>query len=239
MITLRKAEDRGHADHGWLDSWHTFSFADYHDRDQMGWGALRVINEDVVEPGQGFGMHGHRDMEIVTYLLRGSLEHRDSMGNGAVIRPGEVQRMSAGRGVMHSEFNPSETEPVHLLQIWIEPRIRGVQPSYEQKFFAVEGRAGRLQLLASPDGREGSMALNQDACVFSAVLRQGETVEHALAPGRLAYVQVVGGRIRLGETVLGAGDGAKIAGETTLALRAEGTEPSEFLLFDLPPSPKP
>ncbi|MGB0128632.1 MAG: pirin family protein [Rhodocyclaceae bacterium] len=237
MITLRKAEERGHADHGWLDSWHTFSFADYHDPAQMGWGALRVINEDVVEPGKGFGKHGHRDMEIITYLLQGSLEHRDSMGNGEVIRPGEVQRMSAGRGVMHSEFNPSATDPVHLLQIWIEPRIRGVQPSYEQKLFTAEGRRGRLQVLASPDGREGSVVLNQHAFLYAAVLEAGASVEHALEPGRLAYVHGVRGRIRVGDVTIAAGDGAKIGDETALKLTAEGEGQSEFLLFDLPPLP--
>lgn len=236
MITLRKAADRGHARHGWLESWHSFSFADYYDAAQMGWGVLRVINEDVVAPGKGFGMHGHRDMEIVTYLLSGSLEHRDSMGNGAVIRPGEVQRMSAGRGVKHSEFNPSETEAVHLLQIWIEPRIRGVEPSYEQKVFPLEGRRGRLQLLASPDGRDGSVVLNQFATIFAATLKPGERVEHPLAPGRLAYVQGICGRIRLGSLPMDAGDGAKIQGEAALEIVGNGESASEVLVFDLPPA---
>jgi len=182
MITLRKAAERGHANHGWLDTWHTFSFADYHDPAQMGWSALRVINEDVVAPGMGFGMHGHRDMEIVTWILDGALEHKDSMGNGAVIRPGEAQRMSAGKGVLHSEFNPAPDQPTHLLQIWIEPNVRGVKPSYEQTFFPPEERRGRLRLIASNDGREGSVTIHPDAALYTALLAPGEAVRHALAP---------------------------------------------------------
>jgi redox-sensitive bicupin YhaK (pirin superfamily) len=232
MIALRKATERGHADHGWLDTWHTFSFADYHDPAQMGWSALRVINEDFVQPGQGFGTHGHRDMEIVTYLLDGALEHKDSMGNGTVIRPGEVQRMSAGKGVMHSEFNPSATEVSHLLQIWIEPNVRGVKPSYEQTFFAPEARRGRLRLVASSDGREGSVTIRQDAALYAALLVPGEAVRHALAPGRHAYLHVARGAVRLNNQSLQHGDGAKIADEENLEIAA--SEDAEILLFDLP-----
>jgi hypothetical protein len=232
MITLRPAAARGHAHHGWLDTWHTFSFADYHDPAQMGWSALRVINEDVVAPGTGFGMHGHRDMEIVTWILDGALEHKDSMGNGAVIRPGEAQRMSAGSGVLHSEFNPSQEAPTHLLQIWIEPNVRGVKPSYEQAFFPPEERRGRLRLIASPDGREGSVVLRQDAALYAALLAPGEAVRHALAPGRRAYLHVARGAVRLKSQSLQHGDGAKIADETDLEIAA--TQDAEILLFDLP-----
>ncbi len=232
MLLLRPAAERGHADHGWLDTWHTFSFADYHDPAQMGWSALRVINEDFIAPGQGFGMHGHRDMEIVTYLLGGALEHKDSMGNGATIRPGEVQRMSAGRGVLHSEFNPSATEASHLLQIWIEPNVRGVRPSYEQTSFPPEVRRGQLRLVASGDGRDGSVTIHQDAALYAALLASGETVRHALAPGRRAYLQVARGAVTLNSQPLQDGDGAKIAEETDLEISA--TREAEILLFDLP-----
>lgn len=232
MITLRKAAERGHANHGWLDTWHTFSFADYHDPAQMGWSALRVINEDVVAPGQGFGMHGHRDMEIVTWILDGALEHKDSMGNGAVIRPGEAQRMSAGKGVLHSEFNPSQEKVTHLLQIWIEPSVRGVKPSYEQTFFPPEERRGRLRLIASSDGREGSVTLHQDAALYTALLARGEAVRHALAPGRRAYLHVARGAVQLESQSLRDGDGARIADETDLEIAA--TQDAEILLFDLP-----
>jgi redox-sensitive bicupin YhaK (pirin superfamily) len=232
MIVLRKSAERGHADHGWLQSWHTFSFADYHDPAQMGWGALRVINEDYVAPGMGFGTHGHRDMEIVTWLLDGALEHKDSMGNGAVIRPGEAQRMSAGKGVLHSEFNPSSDETAHLLQIWIEPNVRGVRPSYEQTFFPTEERRGKLRLVASGDGREGSVTIHQDAALYTALLAPGETVRHALAAGRHAYLHVARGAVTLNSQPLRDGDGAKIADETDLEIAA--TQDAEILLFDLP-----
>ena len=232
MITLRKSSNRGHADHGWLQSWHTFSFADYHDPAEMGWHGLRVINEDIVQPGKGFGMHGHRDMEIVTWILDGALEHKDSMGNGEVIRPGEAQRMSAGKGVLHSEFNPSQEQATHLLQIWIEPNVRGVRPSYEQTFFPSEERRGRLRLVASHDGREGSVTIHQDAALYAALLAPGETVRHALAAGRHAYLHVARGAVRLNSQSLRDGDGAKIADEAELDIAA--TSDAEILLFDLP-----
>ncbi len=232
MILLRKSAERGHANHGWLDTWHSFSFADYHDPAEMGWGVLRVINEDFIAPGMGFGTHGHRDMEIVTYLLDGALEHKDSLGNGAVIRPGEVQRMSAGRGVLHSEFNPSATNASHLLQIWIEPNVRGVKPSYEQTFFPPEARRGQLRLVASGDGREGSVTIHQDAALYASLLAPGEAVRHALAPGRRAYLHVARGAVTLKSQLLRDGDGAKIADETELEINA--SQDAEILLFDLP-----
>ncbi|MBX3675500.1 MAG: pirin family protein [Rhodocyclaceae bacterium] len=231
MITLRKSEARGHAEHGWLESWHTFSFADYYDPAEMSWRSLRVINEDIIQPGKGFGTHGHRDMEIVTYLLGGELEHKDSMGNGAVIRPGEVQRMSAGKGVMHSEFNPSPEATTHLLQIWIEPSVRGVPPSYEQTYFPVEERRGRLRLVASRDGRDGSVTIHQDAALYAALLAAGESVRHAPAQGRHAYLHVARGKVDLNGVQLGAGDGAKIAEESELRISAAAD--AEILLFDL------
>ena len=232
MIQIRKGSERGHADHGWLQSWHTFSFADYHDPAEMGWHGLRVINEDIVQPGKGFGMHGHRDMEIVTWILDGALEHKDSMGNGEVIRPGEAQRMSAGKGVLHSEFNPSQEKATHLLQIWIEPNVRGVRPSYEQTFFPPEERHGRLRLVASSDGREGSVTIHQDAALHAALLAPGEAVRHALAEGRHAYLHVARGAVRLNSQSLQDGDGAKIADEENLEIVA--SEDAEILLFDLP-----
>ncbi|MBA3903132.1 MAG: quercetin 2,3-dioxygenase [Rhodocyclaceae bacterium] len=232
MIQIRKSTARGHANHGWLDTWHSFSFADYYDPAEMGWGALRVINEDFVQPGKGFGTHGHRDMEIITYILSGALEHKDSMGNGEVIRPGEVQRMSAGKGVLHSEFNPSPEEIVHLLQIWIEPAVKGVPPSYEQKFFAPEERRGRLRLIASRNGREGSVTIHQDAAVYVSLLASGEQTSHALAPGRRAYLHLAKGQAKLNGNALQAGDGAKIADEPALNIAADAD--AELLLFDLP-----
>lgn len=232
MITLRKSAERGHAQHGWLDSYHTFSFADYHDPKQMGWGPLRVINEDLVEPAKGFPTHGHRDMEIFTFILEGELEHKDSMGNGTVIRPGDVQRMSAGRGVMHSEFNPSKTERVHLLQIWIEPAVSNLAPSYEQKHFSPKERRGCLRLLAYNDGRESSVVIHQDAAIYASLLATGERVTHQLAPGRRAYLQVARGDVTLNGQSISAGDGAKIQDEASLAIEAQGEV--EFLLFDLP-----
>ena len=231
MITIRRSGERGHADHGWLDTWHTFSFADYYDPAHMGFRALRVINEDRVSPGQGFGTHPHRDMEIVTYLLEGALEHRDSMGNGTVIRPGEVQRMSAGTGITHSEFNPSGLEPVHLLQIWIHPAKVGQTPGYEQKRFPQEERRGRLRLVASPDGREGSLTIHQDVFIHSTLLESGDEVLFPLQPGRHAWLQVARGRVGLNGLHLDQGDGAAV-GEEAL-LRVTGFAPSELLLFDL------
>ena len=232
MLKVRKAEARGHANHGWLDTWHTFSFADYYDPREMGYGALRVINDDKVEPGQGFGTHGHRDMEIITYVLEGALEHKDSMGNGSIIRPGNVQRMSAGTGVRHSEFNPSREERVHLLQIWIEPKITGARPGYEEKQFGPADKKGRLRLIASPDGRDGSVTIHQDALVYAALLDGKDAVAHALAPGRRAYVHVARGAVTVNGAALTGGDGAKIEAESSIELKdARG---AEVLLFDLP-----
>jgi len=232
MITLRPATERGHASHGWLDSWHTFSFAGYYDPQQMGFSVLRVINDDHVQPGQGFGMHGHRDMEIVTYLLEGVLEHKDSMGNGSLIRPGEVQRMSAGTGVQHSEFNASRTDLVHLLQIWLLPARDGIAPSYEQKMFPAEDKRGRLRLIASPDGREGSVVLHQDACLYATLLDGEERAVHRFAPGRVGYVHVARGEVALAGLALQAGDGARINDEQEVVL-SDGRQ-AEVLLFDLP-----
>jgi redox-sensitive bicupin YhaK (pirin superfamily) len=232
MITVRRSQDRGQYDHGWLDTRHTFSFAGYHDPRHMGFRVLRVINEDRVRPGQGFGTHPHRDMEIVSYVLSGALEHRDSMGNGSTIRPGEVQRMSAGTGVLHSEFNPSASEPVHFLQIWILPERPGLAPGYEQKRFPDEEKRGRLRLLASSDGRDGSVTIHQDARILAAALEDGEEVRHALAPGRHAWVQVTRGEVELGGERLAAGDGAALSGEAAATVRGRST--AEVLLFDLP-----
>jgi redox-sensitive bicupin YhaK (pirin superfamily) len=234
MITIRRAKERGHADHGWLDTFHTFSFADYWDPRHMGWGPLRVINEDRVAPASGFPTHAHRDMEIITYVLEGALEHRDSLGTGSVIRPGEVQRMSAGTGVRHSEYNASKTEPVHLLQIWIEPARTGIAPGYEQKTFGEAERRGRLRLIAAPDGRDGAVTIHQDATVYAATLARGERVEHALAPGRLGWLQVARGALLVNGEQLAQGDGAAIEGERAITL--EAVEPAETLLFDLPGS---
>ncbi|MBI3570152.1 MAG: pirin family protein [Gammaproteobacteria bacterium] len=230
MIQLRKANDRGHANHGWLDSWHTFSFADYHDPRHMAFSVLRVINEDFVEPGQGFPTHPHRDMEIITWILEGALEHKDSLGTGSVIRPGDAQRMSAGTGIRHSEFNPSKDEATHLLQIWIMPNQQGVTPSYEQKSIAPADLVNRLRLVASPNGAEGSVTIHQDARLFVTRLKNGE-VTHTLAPGRRAWVQVARGELTLNGQKLTAGDGAGIENESRLILAADD---AEALLFDLP-----
>ena len=231
MIELRRAAERGHANHGWLDSWHSFSFAEYHDPAHMGFGSLRVINDDRVAPGMGFGTHGHRDMEIVSYVLAGSLEHRDSMGNGSVIVPGDVQRMSAGRGVQHSEYNPSPTEPAHFLQIWILPKVTGIAPSYEQKAFPAEEKRGRLRLIASPDGAESSVTIHQDARLYAALLDGDEAASLALSPGRRAYVHVARGRVSANGVELAAGDAIKLTGEAAVSL-ARGAE-AEVLVFDL------
>ena len=231
MIEVRRAAERGHANHGWLDSWHSFSFAEYHDPAHMGFGSLRVINDDRVAPGMGFGTHGHRDMEIVSYVLAGSLEHRDSMGNGSVIVPGDVQRMSAGRGVQHSEYNPSPTEPAHFLQIWILPKVTGIAPSYEQKAFPAAEKRGRLRLIASPDGAEGSVTIVQDARLYAALVDGDEAASLALAPGRRAYVHVARGRVSANGVELEAGDAIKLTREAAVAL-ARGTG-AEVLVFDL------
>ena len=232
MLTVRKAEERGHANHGWLDTYHTFSFADYQDISHMGFGPLRVINDDTVKPGQGFGTHGHRDMEIITYVLDGALEHKDSMGNGSIIRPGNVQRMSAGTGVRHSEFNPSRDEGVHFLQIWIEPKITGVKPGYEEKQFGPAEKKGQLRLIASRDGREGSVTIHQDAAVYASMLDGKDAVTHRLAPGRRAYVHVARGAVKVNGTALKGGDGARIENESSIGLK--DAREAEVLLFDLP-----
>jgi len=232
MITLRKAEDRGHANHGWLDSYHSFSFADYYDPAHMGFGPLRVINEDRVQPGMGFGTHGHRDMEIISYVLEGQLEHKDSLGTGSIIAPGDVQRMSAGRGVLHSEFNPSPADGVHFLQIWIEPKITGIKPCYEQTRFAAEDKRGRLRLIASPDGADGSVTIHQDARVYAALLDGGDSIVHRPAPGRRVYVHAARGSVRVNGVALAAGDAARVTGETAVTL--DGADAAEILLFDLP-----
>src|SRR5918912_4291504 len=231
MITVRRSEERGHFNHGWLDTNHTFSFDQYYDPRFMGFRSLRVINEDRVDPGRGFPTHGHRDMEIITYVLEGGLEHRDSMGNGSVIRPGEVQRMSAGTGVRHSEFNHAADEVVHFLQIWIEPDTHGISPSYEQTFFADEEKRGRLRLIAAPDGRDGAVRLKQDARVYAALLAEGEEVRHELNAGRYAWVQVARGAVELNGQPLAQGDGAAVSDESALTIRAR--KESEVLLFDL------
>jgi len=231
MITIRKAEDRGHFNHGWLDTWHTFSFDQYYDPAHMHWRTLRVINEDRVAAGKGFPTHSHRDMEIVTYILSGALEHRDSMGNGSVIRPGDVQRMTAGTGVAHSEFNPSRDEPVHLLQIWILPEARNLPPSYEQKFFSDQDRKGRLRLIAARDGRDGAVQIHQDARIYAATIEAGDSVTHPLEDKRYGWLQVARGVVNLNSAELVQGDAAAITGERELKIAA--SEPAEVLLFDL------
>jgi redox-sensitive bicupin YhaK (pirin superfamily) len=231
MFTLRPAHERGHADHGWLDSHHTFSFADYYDPEHLGFRALRVINDDRVAAGGGFGRHPHRDMEIVSYVLEGALEHRDSMGTGSVIRPGDVQRMSAGTGVAHSEANASRSEPVHFLQIWLMPTQRGLEPSYEQKTFSVADKQGRLRVVASPDGRDGSVTIHSDAVLHAGVFGHGESATLALPPGRHAWVHVARGKVRINGRELAEGDGAALSEEA--AVRVEGIDDGEVLIFDL------
>ena len=232
MITVRKAGDRGHANHGWLDSHHTFSFADYHDPAHMGFGPLRVINDDTVAGGGGFPRHGHRDMEIVTYVLDGALAHEDSMGTRAKIKRGEVQRMSAGTGVMHSEFNASKAEPVHFLQIWIIPRRGGLPNGYEQKHFSDDEKRGKLRVVISPDGADGSLRIEQDARMYATVLDPVSKVRHAFGPGRRAWLHVARGSATVNGTELVAGDGAAIEGETAIELASSAS--GEVLLFDLP-----
>jgi hypothetical protein len=230
-FAIRRAGERGRGSHGWLDTRHTFSFAEYHDPRYMGFRSLRVLNDDRVAPGAGFPAHGHRDMEIVTYVLEGALEHRDDMGNGSVIRPGDVQRMSAGTGVAHSEYNHSKTEPVHLLQIWIVPARRGQPPTYEQRNFPEAERRGRLRLVAAPDGAEGSVTLQQDVRIHASLLDAGEAVRHELASDRHAWVHVARGRALVEGNELGEGDGVAISGAAGVAI--EGIEDAEVLLFDL------
>ena len=231
MITVRRSEERGHFDHGWLDTRHTFSFADYHDPAHMGFRSLRVVNEDRVKPGRGFGTHGHRDMEIVSVVLEGALAHEDSTGQGSTLRPGDVQRMSAGTGIRHSEYNPSASDPVHFLQIWILPNQEGLPPGYEQKRFGPEEERGVLRLVASPNGAKGSLTLHQDVRIYATALGSEEKVRHPLAPGRHAWLQVTRGALSANGTRLEAGDGAAVSGESLLEL--VGAEPSEALLFDL------
>jgi quercetin 2,3-dioxygenase len=231
MIRVRKAAERGHFDHGWLDTYHTFSFSRYYDPRHMGFRALRVINEDWVSPGRGFGQHPHENMEIITYVLEGGLAHRDSLGTGSVIRPGELQRMTAGTGITHSEANPSPTEPVHLYQIWLLPEHQGLEPSYEQQAFPAAERHNRLRLVASPDGADGSLTIRQDARVLLATLDQDRQVSHTLRQGRHAWLQVLRGAVDLNGQALAAGDGAALSEESGLAILAGG--PSEVMLFDL------
>jgi redox-sensitive bicupin YhaK (pirin superfamily) len=236
MITIRNARDRGHADRGWLNSWHTFSFADYYDPAHMGFRSLRVINDDRVAPGKGFGAHAHRDMEIISYVLEGSLAHKDSLGEQHVIGPNTIQAMSAGTGVVHSEFNPSESESVHFLQIWIEPAMEDVAPSYQEISFAPPEKRGRFKLLAGPhaDKAAGASAvIHQDAWVYAADLRAGETLRRLLAPGRFGWVQVARGSILLNGQKLSEGDGAAISDERELALAGDSPQDAEFLVFDL------
>jgi hypothetical protein len=230
-IQIRRSNERGHADHGWLNSFHTFSFADYYDPKAMGFRALRVINEDRVAAGQGFGQHGHRDMEIISYVLEGALGHKDSMGTGSVIKPGDVQRMSAGTGVMHSEMNASKTEPVHFLQIWIVPDRAGHAPGYEQKSFSAEERQGVLRVVASPDGRGGSISIHQDATLAAGLFAPGQSATHVVADKRFAWVQVARGAVTVAGETLAAGDGLAAVGPGELTIT--GSEDAEVLVFDL------
>jgi len=231
MIKFRRSNERGHANHGWLDTYHTFSFADYYDPQNMGFRDLRVINEDFVAPGQGFPKHGHRDMEIITYVIDGELSHRDSMGNGETIRPHEVQRMTAGTGVLHSEYS-SPTDKTHLLQIWILPERQNLQPGYEQKLFSPEEKQAKLRMVASKGGDDGSVHINQDVKLYASLLNEGESVTHELNAGRHAWVQLVSGSLDVNGEMLSPGDGAAISGESALKLRS-GADQTEFLLFDL------
>jgi redox-sensitive bicupin YhaK (pirin superfamily) len=231
MITIRRSEERGGGDFGWLNTHHTFSFDQYHDSRFMGFRSLRVINEDLVQGGQGFPMHPHRDMEIITYLLDGALEHKDSMGNGSIIRPGDGQRMSAGTGVRHSEANASKTDAAHLLQIWILPDRRGHEPGYEQKAFPEAEKRGKLRLIASPDGKDGSVTIHQDAKLYASLLQPGQEVKHELEKGRYAWLQVAKGAVELNGQSLNQGDGAAVSDERQLVVK--GTADAEVLLFDL------
>ena len=233
MLTIRKSAERGHADHGWLKSWHSFSFADYYDPAHMGWGNLRVINDDLIAPGSGFGMHGHRDMEIVTYVTAGALAHRDSMGNGTAIPPGDVQRMSAGRGVRHSEFNHAPDQSTHLFQIWIEPRELGIEPGYEQKSFGPAEKRGKLRLIASPDGAAGSVTIHADASIYAGLFDGDEAATLPLDPARKAYVHIARGTLAVNGQKLQKGDAALLANESLLTL--DNGRDAEVLVFDLAP----
>ena len=232
MLQIRHSEERGAANHGWLNSHHSFSFGSYHDPLHMGFGPLLVINEDRVTPGQGFGTHGHRDMEIISYVLDGALEHKDSMGTGSVLHYGDVQRMSAGSGVRHSEFNHSQTDGLHFLQIWIQPNVTGIAPSYEEKHFAPESKQGKLRLVASSDGRQGSVLIHQNASIYASIMQEGDALEHALDEGRTAYVHLIRGSLVVNGTPLKAGDALKLTQEAKVTLA--NAEDAEFLLFDLP-----
>ncbi|SFU70253.1 pirin family protein [Halomonas korlensis] len=231
MFQIRHAHERGHADHGWLESYHTFSFADYHDPAFMGFGPLRVINEDRVQPGQGFGTHSHRDMEIISYVLEGGLAHKDSLGNGSTIRPGDVQRLSAGTGITHSEFNGSDEERVHFLQIWLHPERRGLAPSYEERRFPEQEKTDRLRLVASRDGREASVVVHQDLDLYATRLSEGSKVEHPTTPDRKVWIQVAHGALEVNGQPLEAGDGMAITDEERIVMQA--TSPAEALLFDM------
>jgi quercetin 2,3-dioxygenase len=231
MITIRKADERGHFDLGWLNTYHTFSFDQYYDPNHMGFRSLRVINEDVVQPGNGFPTHAHRDMEIITYILEGALEHGDSMGNGSIIRPGDVQRMSAGTGVRHSESNPSSNQLVHLLQIWILPAEKSIPPEYEEKKFSDDEKRNKLRLVVSPEGSEGSVKINQDARIYASLLDAGQEVVHTLANGRSAWLQIAAGSVTLNDISLQQGDGVAVSQEPDLRISASA--PAEVLLFDL------
>ena len=232
MLEVRRSEDRGNANHGWLQSQHTFSFGSYRDPQHTGFGPLLVINEDHVAPGQGFGTHGHSDMEIISYVLDGALEHKDSLGTGSVLHYGDVQRMSAGTGVRHSEFNGSKTEPVHFLQIWIQPNVKGIPPSYEEKHFSPESKQGQLRLIASEDGRDGSVLIHQDASLYAGILNGGDRAQLALGPGRSGYVHVVRGAVTVNGTRLTGGDALKIRNEDGITL--DEADAVEVLVFDLP-----
>ncbi|MEM1439686.1 MAG: pirin family protein [Pseudomonadota bacterium] len=231
MLAIRPAEERGIANFGWLDSRHTFSFGHYHDPRFMGFGPLRVINEDRVKPSQGFGTHGHSDMEIISYVLDGALEHKDSLGTGSIIRPGDVQRMTAGTGVRHSEFNASDEDPVHFLQIWILPEKNGLEPSYEQKAFTAEGKRGQLRLVGSRDGRDGTVTIHQDVDLYASLLDDGESVSHSFAEGRYGWLQVARGSVRLDGNVLTAGDGVALKDASSITI--DGVDDAEILLFDM------
>ena len=231
MLQFRKADQRGHADHGWLNTFHTFSFAGYRDPQHMGFRSLRVMNEDRVAPSEGFGTHSHQNMEIISYVLSGSLEHKDSMGNGEVLRPGEFQRISAGSGITHSEFNPSSTEPVHFYQIWLLPNVSNSDPSYEQKEFTDTEKIGRLRLVASPKGRDGSLSIHQDANVYLSLVSHADEIVYSLQPGRHAWLQVLSGQLMVNDYSLSTSDGVAISDEPTITIK--GTAESEFMLFDL------
>jgi quercetin 2,3-dioxygenase len=233
MIQLRRANERGHVDHGWLNSHHTFSFADYYDPRHMGFRSLRVINDDRVQPGRGFGKHPHRDMEIISYVLEGSLEHKDSLGTGSVIRPGDVQRMSAGTGITHSEFNPSSTQPVHFLQIWLIPKEAGLAPSYEQRHFSEASRNGVLKVVASPDGRDGSVTVHADALLLAGLFRERHSATYALPPGRHAWLHVARGKVSVNGYTLNGGDSMSLIEEGNVTVQGLDVAPGEVLLFDL------